>query len=420
MVLELHIWGPAYGLPSIDAQCLAAVAYLNQALPQGEWVLIASSDPAICPNNELPALKNGSTWVSKFSNIVNYLRQYSAGQWDLDEDLDAIQRAELTAYTSFIESRGQPLLDLFLFVSTENYVTATRPAYAEMLQWPSQWITPPNIRAVARKRSDHLGLSSLDVDSAAQETAPASSEVSKNLIIKSRETLTSVLGQSSHKNQFKLEGLTTEFYEPLAGLLDEKRYLLTDDHLCSLDCLATGYLSLIFYPTLPHEWTKAFMQAKFPQIVEYTKQMAGICYALPTSIQDAFPVSDPESSAQGAKGEKKLPWQAPSKPSLSAIAGMIFTSVTDSIPVVSQLRADRQLRGAAQDPELVKEHGEHLQAIARARTRETYSQIAAVGTVLGLFASYCLYEGIIELPWRAKEEESERRDFGEAGAMLGL
>ena len=52
MVLELHIWGPAFGLPSIDAQCLAAVAYLNQALPSGEWVLIASSDPSISPTSE--------------------------------------------------------------------------------------------------------------------------------------------------------------------------------------------------------------------------------------------------------------------------------------------------------------------------------------------------------------------------------
>jgi sorting and assembly machinery component 37 len=49
MVLELHVWGPAFGLPSIDAECNAAIAYLNQALPQGQWVLIADHDASLSP-----------------------------------------------------------------------------------------------------------------------------------------------------------------------------------------------------------------------------------------------------------------------------------------------------------------------------------------------------------------------------------
>lgn len=43
MVLELHVWGPAFGLPSIDPACLAAVAYLSRVLGtrEEEWVLVA-------------------------------------------------------------------------------------------------------------------------------------------------------------------------------------------------------------------------------------------------------------------------------------------------------------------------------------------------------------------------------------------
>lgn len=44
--------------------------------------------------DELPALKNGTTWVSRFRNIVDYLRQYSNGAWDLDRDLSGIDRAD--------------------------------------------------------------------------------------------------------------------------------------------------------------------------------------------------------------------------------------------------------------------------------------------------------------------------------------
>ena len=49
MVLELHIWGPGFSLPSIDAQCLATIAYFSLAVPKDSWVLVASSDPTVSP-----------------------------------------------------------------------------------------------------------------------------------------------------------------------------------------------------------------------------------------------------------------------------------------------------------------------------------------------------------------------------------
>jgi sorting and assembly machinery component 37 len=51
MVLELHVWGPAFSLPSVDAQCLAAIAYFTQALPKGEWVVVAAS-PSVSPTSK--------------------------------------------------------------------------------------------------------------------------------------------------------------------------------------------------------------------------------------------------------------------------------------------------------------------------------------------------------------------------------
>lgn len=38
-ILRLHVWGPAFGLASIDAECLAAITYAVYALP-------AATDPA--------------------------------------------------------------------------------------------------------------------------------------------------------------------------------------------------------------------------------------------------------------------------------------------------------------------------------------------------------------------------------------
>lgn len=47
MVLRLHVWGPAFGLPSIDAECLATITYLAWALPTSEWELVATSPSAV-------------------------------------------------------------------------------------------------------------------------------------------------------------------------------------------------------------------------------------------------------------------------------------------------------------------------------------------------------------------------------------
>lgn len=51
MVLQLHVWGPAFGLASIDAECLAAIAYMAYAVPKPEWELVATS-PSAVPTRE--------------------------------------------------------------------------------------------------------------------------------------------------------------------------------------------------------------------------------------------------------------------------------------------------------------------------------------------------------------------------------
>lgn len=47
MVLRLHVWGPAFGLASIDAECLATITYLAYAVPTSNWELVATSPSAV-------------------------------------------------------------------------------------------------------------------------------------------------------------------------------------------------------------------------------------------------------------------------------------------------------------------------------------------------------------------------------------
>ena len=52
MVLELHVWGPAFGLPSIDPACIATVAYFNRIVPHGQWTLVADYDSSSSPQGK--------------------------------------------------------------------------------------------------------------------------------------------------------------------------------------------------------------------------------------------------------------------------------------------------------------------------------------------------------------------------------
>ena len=117
MPFELHVWGPAFGLPSIDAECLAAITYLHHCLKEGEWILIASSDPSTLKagtelvgyarklfpilihvsTDELPTLKDGTIFISRFRNIVDYLRSQNPAEWDLDNVLNKLQKADSIA-----------------------------------------------------------------------------------------------------------------------------------------------------------------------------------------------------------------------------------------------------------------------------------------------------------------------------------
>ena len=50
-------------------------------------------------SEELPALRDGSTTIGGFENIVAYLRKRSVGQWDLDRQFSSPKdRADITAY----------------------------------------------------------------------------------------------------------------------------------------------------------------------------------------------------------------------------------------------------------------------------------------------------------------------------------
>jgi len=418
MVFELHTWGPAFGLPSIDPECLAAIAYLDTCLHPDEWILSPDSDPDVCPFGELPAFRDGDTWISGFKSIVGYLESLPNEQWALDRHLSARQGADRTAYITFVESRGAPLLDLSLFVSSENYTNVTRSMIGGMLTWPNSWTIPGRVREKAKKRSEHLGLDGLDVDAAAEEQEAKkredgglSGQIPKGLK-RDRTTLTGMLGKGVRGNQFRLAGVTDDFLEPMQELLGENKWLLGTDGPSSLDCLAVGYLALMMRADVPHAWLKTALEEKYHRLGNWVDR----------AVTELFGESARQGTADGLpeKGTKysTLPWRTPAKRTWIEVGSAMLQSLTGSLPIIGPAYLHPELKTTSNGNRTDIYKNKQVALVGLKDRQLFYSQVVAsclgIATALGLL----FWTGLWRPPTRLAK--NARRDFGAAGAMLGL
>ncbi|KAJ4286059.1 hypothetical protein N0V90_013406 [Kalmusia sp. IMI 367209] len=330
MVLQLQVWGPAFGLPSIDPACIAAVAYLNSIVPRDQWTLVADHDHSYSPQaakGQFPLLVDADSTIIGFANIVSHIEAHYSDAYDIHDNLTYQQRADRTAFVSFLESTAVPLLDLYLYVSSENYNTTTSAAYTAILPWYSNYILPPRRRDLARARTAHLGLSSLDMPDASQDTqglgrGTATSEYEaakraagipaedrpKALNMGRGKGVGGLLGSPIYAARFKLDSLSNELLQPLADQLRNREYIMGTDKPSSLDCLAFGYLALLSCAPVPQAWIKETIQTKFPQIERYVKRL-GVELLHKEESRPADVWSVATGQAKASDFGMKLPWE---------------------------------------------------------------------------------------------------------------
>jgi sorting and assembly machinery component 37 len=331
----------------------------------------------------------------------------------------------VSRFSSLIDSQGQPLIDLSLYVSSLNYTSLTRSAYALILPWPNSWIYPPRIRAAAKERSNHLGLSSLDIDSVdAPQPDSTTSQIPTHLLKKSKETVTSLLGQGQQHNQFRLESLTSAFFAPLQDLLAQKPFLLGTAQLSSLDCLAVGHLSLALFPEVPHPWLQTSLKDKFPFLASYTERISRACFGPPINALNYIPTV-PNDPRRKAFETDPLPWVAAQTPSLTSVGATILENIADSLPVISQIRTNNRLRHAAADPDLAHMERSNLKTLSANQRKEFLSQVVTVVAGISAFVGYMYYHGVLTPEADYEEDKAEEikeasnpGPFGEAGALL--
>ncbi|KAG9897085.1 hypothetical protein KCU98_g11252, partial [Aureobasidium melanogenum] len=341
--MKLHILGPAFGLPSIDAECIAAVALIER-YTQGSsqaWALVASHEAA--PGTRLPFLQVGDETYSGFDRIAQYLIDTSGSTVPgLATNLTAQQQADATALSTFIKSEGQLLLDISLYVSFENYRNRTRSAFTKILPWYANFVIPPQRRHQARQRTQHLGVSSLDVDDihddvidkpssmqSEQQKKPFEHETEKHArrLLGRKDTVRTLLQKPEHAAAFKLNAIADNFFEPLQELIKNHSNLLGTDQPAIVDCLAFGYLSLMFYPKMPQNWLASTMRLKYQKLVVYLGSLRD------TFRVDAHPDEALDAVSQSEKGAAELPWVSPQTFGPIAVISYIGQSLFSQLPL---------------------------------------------------------------------------------------
>ncbi|RMZ81978.1 hypothetical protein DV737_g2287, partial [Chaetothyriales sp. CBS 132003] len=376
---------------------------------------LAKLDPSLNPLGQLPALKDGDLWIGGYRDIVAHLRTSSSGEYDLSKDLTSSQQADCTAYTSFIELSAQPILDLSLYVSSENYSQCTKPALASILTWPNSWFVPHKLRERAKKRSEHLGLDGLDMDSAQDVKGDQglAAQIPKSLQ-KPRQTVSSVLGGEIRRNRFRLDAVASDFLKPLEDMLGGKEWLVSDS-VTGADCLALAYLSLLRGPPdLPQSWLWDRVKTKHPDLEGWVLGKRAKCFGPPVSVN-----SIPGNKA--GEGTEELPWQAPEPQEWYDVMNSALLNVAGATLGLGSFleKGELQYPQGFESSPLTKQQQKQKAVIQIQSQRLVYSQLFGSSLCTAIVTGLLLWNGVLSLPRRANTSPRVR-NFGEAGAFLGL
>ncbi|KAF2402670.1 hypothetical protein EJ06DRAFT_579947 [Trichodelitschia bisporula] len=242
MELQLHIWGgDGFDLPSISADCIAAMAFMAQHEAHisrvARWVVIKSYDTSISPNGAFPLLTlNGAdfscTGYFAIASFISSLRTLEP----------APPYPDLPKAAAFHASTA-PLLDLALYASSTNYWAATSPAYTAILPWYANYVIPPAHRAAALRRTAHL---SLDPDPAPTPRLP--SAATPPITPRTPSITSSLRSDPARAHAIRLTALTRTAFADLLPRLG------TADPASPLPSLALGVLSLALWAPVPETW----------------------------------------------------------------------------------------------------------------------------------------------------------------------
>lgn len=324
--------------------------------------------------------------------------------WDLSAHLTPAQKADATAYATFLASTAAPLLALNLYVSSANWAAVTRPAYSSVLPFPLTWTEPPTVRRRMCDVAAHLGLSDLNIDEQAEDkkqAAAAASEDSRGFLKvpeRLRRLNRGVKAALSPEQTalFRLEATGIECLGVLADLKGRRHeegrpFFFGGQKATTLDCLAFGYLSLMLVPEVPRPWLRDLMRRRYDCLCVFVD-----------GVRDELYGGDVAASLPWSKEEDKSePWR------MTRFArGIVEASLPDD-----WLLSESPPVNDEDKPWAVKKQSNA--SVVLAALMNSVAGLGLVGTVL-LYRHLSPF-GSIFYRW-----ETQRRTIGAAGALFGI
>jgi len=276
-----------------------------------------------------------------------------------------------------------------------------------------------------------MGLSSLDVETTVEEgfapgrgTASSEYEAAKRAAGIPTESqpsamsmgrgkgLGGLLGGQVYAARFRLDALSGELLDPLSDLLGKHDHLFRGEQPSSLDCFAFGYLSLLYYPTVPQAWLRETIQTKYPRIGAYIRKLRKEFFH--TDEVDPVDVWSVSTGAKKSLRSTSLPWTARSQTLASSTLASV-KEILGNTPGLSAL--SRRHNVVVSEPTL-----------ASKRIRSELPSPLFVNTLLGVTTVFAVGLASLAVHHRRSPREGElifwalrpTTGLGEAGSILSV
>ncbi|KAL1947877.1 hypothetical protein VTO73DRAFT_13601 [Trametes versicolor] len=277
--LVLHVW-PKYGdALSFDAVSVAALLYVQLALP-GQFAIAYCANPDLSPTGQLPFLTHGLYHASGLSPIVAYVRKLRHAR-ELDAGLSPAQAAQLTARIAHVESCYGDLVNHMLYSLQDNWAGVTRPALVSMLPVPQRYYVPNRLRASHKTRLQAVELWDVPEDEEEEE------EEQRRVVFGRRKKLKlGPTAQTLHfKKSFEREKVVEKakaLFEVYDKLLGDYQFFNGSEIPTMLDVVFAAHTHMLLKLALPDSLVTTALDS-YPRLVSH-------CHAV---LSAAFPPNVP-------------------------------------------------------------------------------------------------------------------------------
>ncbi|KAI0928681.1 hypothetical protein AcW1_005861 [Taiwanofungus camphoratus] len=290
--IELHIWPPQSPVLSFDTSCVAALLYVQIAIP-GRFSVVYCANPDLSPSGQLPYLTHGLHSMSTLPSIIKYMANLKDAR-DLDESLSPAEKAQCAARISHVYSDYGDFVAHMLYALNTNWWRVTRPALVSMLPVPQRYYVPGRLRESFRPRLESAELWNIPGTEQDQDEDRISSFHRPKPKRKKQDT-----DKQKIKRTFEREKVLEKaraFFSIYSKLLGERPFFHPRlDRPTSLDVIFAAHTHLLMNLSFPDLLLQSLLSESYPNLVSHATGVQSFAFpdpqSFPQTVQSSLALS---------------------------------------------------------------------------------------------------------------------------------